>query len=358
MLIKSHTAKVMKNIHETYAVSIKPGRGSLIVTLLFLFFVISILPFAFMFMDSSLIQMAESGIIHLQVEDENDIVFLIITASIIFVCIVVSIYTLSSQLKNSINSLLSVFKRVEEGELELSAPVITNDEIGQLAYNFNRMIAGLKEREEIKETFGRYVSGEIAEYVLSNKSLLEGEEKTVTILFSDIYNYTTISEGLSAQETVRLLNRYYNMLVEIVRNHKGVVNKFIGDALMVVFNTPISDPEHARHAVQCAQEIITVTENVTFEHDIKLKTRVGINTGTVVAGNLGSSDRYEYTVIGDPVNTAQRLENLNKKFDTRILFSASTLESAGNDIEAKPMGSVHIKGKAEPIQVYTIKEEI
>src|SRR5690606_26473789 len=156
--------------------------------------------------------------------------------------------------------------------------------------------------ELIRDTFGKYVTKDVADVILSQKLNLEGETRECTILVTDIANYTTISESLSPEEVVRMLNEYFSVLVEIIQRHKGVVNKFIGDAVFAMFNVPLDDPDHAVNAIKAALEIEQITKSRTFGNGSLLTTRIGINSGSVVAGNIGSADRLEYTLIGDEVN--------------------------------------------------------
>jgi class 3 adenylate cyclase len=354
ILTDLHVSRTMQLIQQKYDVIISPGKNSLVKTLFFLFLVISILPFLFSTIEIILYEIASLNIIEIQ-SDENKIVYSVINGIIIFISIIVFMYIITRQLKTSISSLLKIFSSVENGNLNVKAPVISNDEIGELTYRFNSMIDGLRDRDKIRKMFGHYVSGEIADFALKNSEALKGEERIATVLFTDIYDYTTIAESLTPPQTVEMLNEYYNLLVEIVQKHNGVVNKFIGDAVMVLFNIPIEDPRHASNAIVCAQKIVEKSEAHTFTNGIKLKTRAGINTGAVVAGNLGSTERYEYTVIGDSVNIAQRLENLNKNYGTSILFSESTLKAAGNSIDSEFIDTVQVKGKSESVSVYSVK---
>src|SRR5690606_21615345 len=169
---------------------------------------------------------------------------------------------------------------------------------------------------------------------------------------TDIANYTTISESLSPEEVVRMLNEYFSVLVEIIQRHKGVVNKFIGDAVFAMFNVPLDDPDHAVNAIKAALEIEQITKSRTFGNGSLLTTRIGINSGSVVAGNIGSADRLEYTLIGDEVNIASRLEQLNKQYGTNILLGENTYDMAKAHFEFTQLGEFQLKGKKKTVKVY------
>jgi adenylate cyclase len=153
-----------------------------------------------------------------------------------------------------------------------------------------------------------------------------------------------------------MLNEYFSTLVKIIQSHKGVVNKFIGDSIFAIFNVPLDDPDHASNAIRAALEIKKTSASKSFAKNRKLNTRIGINTGVVVAGNIGSEDRIEYTVIGDDVNVAARLEQLNKQFNTHILIGENTFELTKNFFSFTELGDFQLKGKEKTIKVFKIKE--
>ncbi|MCB1327909.1 MAG: adenylate/guanylate cyclase domain-containing protein, partial [Leptospiraceae bacterium] len=153
---------------------------------------------------------------------------------------------------------------------------------------------------------------------------------------------------------IGMLNEYFSVLVTIVQEHQGVVNKFIGDAIFAIFNVPLDDPDHATHAIRAALAIEQASTTRTFGKNRRLVTRIGINTGVVVAGNIGSAERMEYTVIGDEVNIAARLEQLNKDYDTNILLGENTYEMARDNFDFTRLGSFQLKGKERAIEVFTV----
>jgi adenylate cyclase len=184
---------------------------------------------------------------------------------------------------------------------------------------------------------------------------LEGERREMTFLFTDIANFTTTSENMESRELARVLNAYLEGMAEIVQKHKGMVDKFIGDAVVAIFNAPIDLPGHAGAAVRCAlemEEFSTRFSREQNERDVPFGlTRIGVHTGTAVVGNFGSRTRHNYTASGDAVNTAARLEGLNKYFSTRISVSGATRELCQN-IHFRPTASVVLKGKGKAIEVW------
>jgi class 3 adenylate cyclase len=254
-----------------------------------------------------------------------------------------------------IHALLDEINKVRAGDFSTQAAVLTGDEIGVLTQEFNGMVVGLKERELIRDTFGKYVTRDVADAILNKKVNVAGEVRQCTVLVTDIANYTTIAEDLTPQEVIEMLNEYFSVLVTIVQEHNGVVNKFIGDAIFAIFNVPLDDPDHAVHAIRAALAIEQASITRTFGKNRRLHTRIGINTGVVVAGNIGSAERMEYTVIGDEVNIAARLEQLNKDYDTHILLGENTYEMAKNQFDFNRLGSFQLKGKERSIEVFTVK---
>jgi adenylate cyclase len=250
--------------------------------------------------------------------------------------------------------------RLREGDFDVRASSIPhgNDEVGDLAKAFDEMALGLKERERLKGTLDRYVSGDVAERILEEKDdlLLRGEVRRVTILFLDVRGFTTISERLSPTEVVTLLNEYFDVVVDRVTRHGGTLNKFIGDAAMCIWGAPKEALNAERDAVLCALEIQAAVAGLSAERARNGITTVGIgigiNAGEVVAGNLGAARRLEYTVIGDAVNLAQRLESQAKAGE--VLISQEVYEKVEALVEASPREPVKLKGKSQPVQLWEV----
>lgn len=217
----------------------------------------------------------------------------------------------------------------------------------------------LKEREMIKNKFGKYIPNPMVLEQIADKDVeLGGEEKEVTVLFCDIRNFTSISENLTPKQVVDVLNRFFTDMIDIIRRHHGIVDKFIGDAVMAIFGALETDPQQAKNAVEASLEIQQrmKTFNEDINIDLQIKVGVGINTGKALLGNIGSDERLEYTVIGDTVNVASRVESLNKELNTSILITESTFSQLDSSFKTKNKGKVAVKGKAHEIQVYEIYE--
>ena len=248
--------------------------------------------------------------------------------------------------------------RVEENDLNARAPVLAADDVGLLSEGFNQMVRGLRQAEFVSETFGRYVSEEVRDQVLSGDITMDGEVRQVTVLFSDIRGFTAISEQLPPEELLRILNRYLDTMVEAIVANGGTIDKFIGDAVMANFGAPISRPDDPVRAVRAAWamlERLALFNGEQLERGQPLlEIGIGLHTGPVVAGNLGSSRKMEYTVIGDTVNTASRIESLNKHFETKLLISAETHGLVKDHVEARPLAPINVKGKTAPVHVYEV----
>ena len=230
--------------------------------------------------------------------------------------------------------------------------------LGILTAVFKNMTAGLDEKEYVTDALGKYLTKDVATVILNKGLQLTGGLRTATVLFTDIENYTTLSEGLDPGDVVEMLNDYFSQLVDIVSHYKGNVNKFIGDSVLALFNVPVDDPKHACNAIRAALEIQLISRQRGFgKKNIVLNTRIGINTGKVIAGNIGSKDRMEYTVIGDPVNLASRLEQLNKNYGSRILVGQNTYDIAKFNFKFDRIGTINVKGKKECIDVYKVIKE-
>jgi class 3 adenylate cyclase len=269
----------------------------------------------------------------------------------------ISAYFVSRSLLRPIGVLSRAMSKVAEGDLEVRAPVTSNDEIGQLTGRFNAMIQGLREREQLRETFGRYVDESVAATILrrQDKDARSGETGEATILFSDIAGFTTIAEYLTPAELIGALNDYLETVLAPIREHGGVVHTFIGDGLFASFNMPLACEGHAAAAVRAALAIQRAVGSRTFgDQGVSLATRIGISTGPVIGGDIGTQRRTNFTLLGDTVNLAARLEELNKQYGTRILVSQSTRDACGEKFHFEPLGSVAVRGRSEPVAIFSV----
>ncbi len=266
---------------------------------------------------------------------------------------------MGGRIARPLGDLAGAMGRLQAGDFEQRSTFAHgNDEVGDLAVAFNDMADGLNERERLRGTLGRYVSGDVAERILQETSdvALPGELRRVTVLFLDMRGFTTVSERLRPREVLELLNEYFSIVVDRVSAHGGSVNKFIGDAAMCIWGAPrwLETPE--RDAVICALEMRAAAVELSEKRRERGLTAVGfgigINCGEVVAGNLGASERLEYTVIGDAVNLAQRLESQASAGE--ILVSQEIYEKVQDLVEAVPREAVKLKGKGLPVPLWEI----
>lgn len=206
----------------------------------------------------------------------------------------------------------------------------------------------------LREIFGRYVPRRVAEAIVAGQGSLRPTQTQATILYSDIESFTSIVEQMPPGRVVDMLNEYFPAVIEPIDRNGGIVNQFLGDAMLVTFNIPIADPQHAEKAVRTAVEIQRAVQGRRFA-GIELVTRIGINTGPVIAGNVGSGDRISYAVYGDAVNLAARLEQLNKEYGTRVLVSGTTVEHLTGSYGLHPVGEVVVRGRTVPVRIYRLE---
>jgi adenylate cyclase len=217
-----------------------------------------------------------------------------------------------------------------------------------------------REKRQVKRLFGRYVSRDIYEQLVANPSLaqLGGRRRQMSVLFSDIRGFTTVSESGEPEQIVSLLNIYFTRMVDIVFRHQGTVDKFVGDMVMALFGAPLDDPDHADHAVQAALEMMEELRTLNAEWQKNglppLDIGIGINTGPMIAGNIGSEAIMSYTVIGDAVNLGSRLESLNKQYGTHIIISEATRACLKQPYTLRPLGDVVVKGKTQAVPIFEV----
>src|SRR5262245_43713251 len=249
---------------------------------------------------------------------------------------------------------------VGRGDLAGHCPVVANDEIGSVAEGFNRMLHGLREREVIRETFGKYVTREVRDEILAGRASFDGQLEEVTILFADLRDFTPWVERTEPREVVRDLNGYFTEMEAAVRGHRGLVLQFIGDEIEAVFGAPLRAPDHADRAVAAALDMRRrlAELNARRARDGKdpLKNGIGIHSGTVLAGNIGSSERLTYALVGDAVNLASRIQGLNKELGTDLLLSDATRRRLMRDVPLEALPATRVKGKSVEVSVYRVHE--
>jgi adenylate cyclase len=257
---------------------------------------------------------------------------------------------LADSVVSPIRRLESATARVGSGDLQTRVPVSSADETGTLTRAFNRMLSGLQERERLREAFGTFVDPELAERVARDGTDLAGEELEISIMFMDVRGFTAFSERAPAREVVARLNELYEVVVPLITGHGGHANKFIGDGLLAVFGAPERQPDHAERAVNAA---LAIAEQVRLCFAGRVRVGVGVNSGSVVVGTIGGGGRLDFTVIGDTVNTAARVESATRTTDDDVLITKATLDRlpAGNKswLERPAMP---LKGKSEAVRIY------
>ena len=252
-------------------------------------------------------------------------------------------------------------RQVGEGRLDMQVAFEMKDEIGQLSQAFNQMILSLREKEMIRSTFGRYMSKEVVDGFLNGKVSMElggGELKEMTVLMSDIRGFTEFSEKLPPQEVVTLLNRYFTEMVKAIGENGGTVDKFIGDAVLAVFGWPAARENHERLAVEAAldmkERLAALNVSLVKEGRAPIEIGIAINSGKAVAGNIGSQEKVQYTVIGDAVNLTSRMESGNKEYGTDLIVSEPVYLAAKEWFKFKDIGEKPVRGRTEPVHIYQI----
>jgi adenylate cyclase len=238
----------------------------------------------------------------------------------------------------------------------LTTGIITGIVTNKLKKVFLKSFQSISEKNHIMSMFGQHVSPAVMEKLLHQKNSAEGEVQNVCMMFLDIRNFTTFSESRTPQEVVAYLNSLFDFMIDIVNRNHGVINKFLGDGFMAAFGAPFSDGFDSRNAVNASKEILQkLKEEIEAGNILPTRVGIGLHTGEAVTGNIGSSQRKEYTIIGDVVNLASRIESLNKQFNSQFLISDTVKEALGDaGIETVSLGKVTIKGRAEPVEIFKL----
>jgi adenylate cyclase len=272
-------------------------------------------------------------------------------------------YLLSRGITRPVKKLAMAARVIGRGQLDTKVNIRTGDELEQLGNAFNDMVKGLKERDFIKSTFERYVSHTVAEEIIKNPDMvrLGGQKKTLTIFFTDIGNFTSLSEILSPEEIVNHLNHYFRGMCTAILEYNGTINEFQGDAILAFWGAPIPQEDHALLACQAAlrcREFLRDLERKWVTEGLPPRTyRFGISTGEVVVGNVGSPSRFKYMVVGEDVYLASRLEGANKYYGTQILISEKTYSLIKDTLIAREIDIIRVVGNSKPIKVYELVAE-
>jgi len=265
----------------------------------------------------------------------------------------------SQNLKHLLAIQMEAMDDISKGEYHTQVPVVSNDEFGIIAAKTNDMVISLKEKDFCELSFGKYVTPEVSDKILKGEISLEGELSEVTILFCDLRGYTSFVEKKDPKDVVRFLNAYFTEMHSVIIRHNGIVLQYIGDEIEAVFGAPINEPNHPEMAILSALEMRKHLEDLNRKRreagEDLVRHGIGIHTGVVLAGSVGSPKRLVYAMVGDAVNLASRIQNLNKKFGTDILISIATKELLrGKNFAFKSLGQTPIKGKSEEIEIFSV----
>jgi adenylate cyclase len=255
---------------------------------------------------------------------------------------------------------------VQQGNLNVQLPVSSRDEVGRLTDSFNFFVEQLRSKEQMKQTFGKYIDPRILEHVLAQPGAetVVGGRRQMTVLFADLVGFTNLSERLTPSLMVTLLNRHFGLQAMAVQEHHGVVDKFVGDCIMAFWGAPFVKPEeHAVLACRAAKAQLgaldtlhrELSEITGLRRDVPtLELRIGICTGEVVVGNIGSENTRSYTVIGDTVNLSARLERANRIYGTQILIGETTAQAIDQEFETREIDIISVKGKTETTRIFEL----
>jgi adenylate cyclase len=312
-----------------------------------------------------LAQVRADAVVTMRHQRQAIFVSAIVTALAAILGLTVSVLV-STGITRPVRRLLDGTRAVEAGHLDGSISITTRDEIGQLTGAFNRMVEQLRQNERVRETFGKYIDPQVVQGLIDRPALTasEGQRRIMTVLFCDMKGFSSLSEGMTPQGLVKVMNHYLSTVSGPIRNHKGIIDKYIGDGVMAYWGPPFTDDgDQARLACLAAIDMIghiaalrteipelLGVRSVPSECDL----RIGIATGEVLVGSIGSEFMMSYTVMGDPVNVASRLEMANKIYGNRSLVSKSTVVAAGSAIEVREIDRLLLVGQTVPQFVFEI----
>ncbi len=271
------------------------------------------------------------------------------------------LYSVYNGIQVPLDGLIAKMKRVAGGDYGVRTRIYFSDEVGNLKAGFNEMVDGLKEREELQDTFGKYMSIEIARELIKNKKVnLGGEDIEAAVMFCDIRNFTPLSETMDATAVVEFLNNYFRFITPPITSHNGVISKFMGDAVMAIYTPLMGSKDYAADALRSAADMRAALAefNASGKAPVPVSFGIGIHSGRLVAGNIGTFSRLEYTFIGDTVNIASRLQSKTKDFCTDIIVSEAALAEArgslGGALNFEALGKTVLKGKTEQVGIYKL----
>lgn len=285
----------------------------------------------------------------------GEIVFIL--ADSLFISFLLA-YLLAKSISRPLLNIKNVIREVEKDNLDVQADIMSNDEIGEVAQGLNRMIHSLNEGRKARENFGKYVCKEIRDEILAGNTSLDGEMKRVTLLFSDLRNFTGMVEKNHPKDVVKIMNQYFNEMTLAVKNHKGLILQYVGDEIEAAFGAPVGFEDHPEMAVQTALEmrnrLEALNRRLAEQGFAPLNHGIGIHSGAVLAGNIGSTERMSYALVGDTVNTASRIGGLAKMYECDIILSQTTHSLLTGSYRTKQLRPVSVKGKEDELIVYKL----
>ncbi len=273
------------------------------------------------------------------------------------------IFLFSMSLTQPIEALAELIGLVSKGNFEVKASSrvksMFQDEVKDLAIAFDNMTEGLKERDKVKNLFSKFHGSSVTDDLMNQDIGLGGQKKDVIVFFSDIRGFTAFSEKRAPEEVVEMLNEYFEVMVGIINRNHGVVDKFIGDAIMAVWGAPKSSDRDAHHAVmsclQMRMALVELNDKRKAKGEPPLQIGIGLHAGSVISGTIGSTERMEYTVIGNTVNTGSRIEASTKAFGADLLISEEVVNKVGDDFFVELAGAAEVKGRSEPLKMYKVR---
>lgn len=359
MLETLNRALVLPRLFPEGNISQLPGiiKPSILASFVVYFIAVSVLPVSIAVGAYCMLQMV-SGV------KENSIVYMsIIMLAIGFVLTAV----FSRMFSNPMKQLKRASEYIAAGDYTKRVDVVSNDEMGVLSDAFNNISKSLIEKDFMRDTFGKIVDPKVRDFLMKGNVSLGGKLLFVTVLFCDIRGFTSMSEKMMPEKVVYLINRYFDAMGACITNHHGVINKYIGDAIMAMYGAPVTNNTHASDALASAldmrKSLVQLNESLAKEGFPALRFGIGIHTGEVLAGNIGASSRMEYTVMGDTVNTASRLESLCKEYNSDLLFSEATFSEVEKELSGgiramtggeRYLDDVRIRGRESTLKIYTV----
>jgi adenylate cyclase len=282
---------------------------------------------------------------------------IVITIICVAFSILLSVFV-SKSVSRPLHRIEAAMKSVAQGNLDVQVEIESNDEIGSVAEGFNLMLKGLKASEAIKESFGKYVSREIRDEILAGRISLDGEMTRATLLFSDLRNFTPFVESTHPKQVVSIMNQYFTQMSEAIKANRGLVLQYVGDEIEAVFGTPVSYSDHTDRAIMAALEMrqrLKLLNQSFVQSGFKpFSHGIGIHTGAVLAGNIGSKDRISYALVGDTVNSASRIQGLTKEYACDIILSQTTHDLLAGHFRTEQLSDVKVKGKQEKLLIYKL----